>query len=642
MPARHGPQGRAWAWYSRYPTATSVYGGSDPLPVRSGAPSPPTTTRPDLIPIDSPRAVAETAQFRLTSATPSRTMVAPGGPSLLAVQYFWATSRKDRNRLVHALHGNGPPTAPGPRRPPPRGGSGPLPPMPRLQARQLQDLQLAETLRSDGWTLPNTVAAKTPIRVYDVRLETGWMRGLAAEIRGPDAPQNLVVVGGDFLSAPTIDDEEALQQRRARRWGPAQGPCHIFVPPRPHLQAMVERIHLQVEVEDTETLFSVCCVIPRDKCPADLNADALRRLVPQANVLFDDSRLEVRGTAVGERAPLIRVPADVRQLPPPQWEEAFLPRNKILLVLSFRRTAQAVSPVGGWIRGHLPDPEPRTLELLRVEFELPAALRQRHALQETNKALRRAAGAVGIAFGSAHRLQQVQVTHSSVLALMAVPRPEARQWLRASGCGNLFVRPFYTQDTAPELERSRFNMLWLRGHRASASRLWESVHDIQGVYGLVVTDKDAAIRVLGEADRPSIEAHVHLVLGDRKTTLHQATPDLRWWRLGPLEDADVFRIQELITLTGLTPHRGEVRLGSAGPFRRVAFFAATGTPKKTSLDDGSWGRSCAARLTPAAPPPRQPRGQPSPGQFRGQPPDTRSAAPAGGVRPGPALAPTSS
>ena len=133
------------------------------------------------------------------------------------------------------------------------------------------------------------------------------------------------------------------------------------------------------------------------------------------------------------------------------------------------------------------------------------------------------------------------------------------------------------------------------------------LHDLEGVFGLVANEKDVAVRVAGEVDRRRLEAQLQLALGDRKATLRQATAGLSWWRLGPLNDADVFRLPDLIALLGLQPHRDEIRLGKAGPFRRVAFFAATGSPSRTSLDDGGWGHGCSARLTPALPPPRPTR-----------------------------------
>lgn len=521
-------------------------------------------------------------------------------PALSPPSALWSLSRKTRNRRIHALNGNRPP----------RHGAAPAAAgeaaarLHRLEPRQLQDLQLARTLRAAGWALPNDIHPDAAIRVYDTRLAPSWLTELAADLRHHGDPQRLCVVGGDFVSAADVTDADALQCERPRPWG-ADGATHIFIPPRPHLEKWVARVLLQLDLEHVQSIFSMCCVVDRDRCPAQLDEASIRRLIPQAAALLDDKRLSVRAVAVGERARLVRVPATVMQLPPPMFEDAFLPRSKVLLVLHFRRAIDGQRGVSGrWIRGHLPDPEPSDLELLRLEYELPPATRERHAEKETRRALQRAATAVGVAFTAAHRLRQVQAAHGGNFALLAVPRVEARQWLRASGCAGLFLRPFWTPTTAPELGRNQFELLWLRGRRKDAARVWEAVHDLPGVFGLLPGEKDIAIRLSVGADRQQLEAKVRLILGDHRIALHQATAGTSWWRFGPLEDSDVFRLRELIAQTGLTPLRDDVRLGSAGPFRRVAFFAAVGQPTRTSLDDGSWGRSCAARLTPAPPPPR--------------------------------------
>jgi hypothetical protein len=530
-------------------------------------------------------------------------------------------SRKLRNRHMHALHGNGMPEwSFATRRRPPRGTTASPTSTSRLTPRQLQELQLVSTLRADGWDIDVAQTDDVALRVYDTRLDTNWLLDLAPELRNPCDPTKLVVVGGDFLMAPTVLDSAALQRDRIRRWG-LDGPCHILILPRPHVAAWVERLQLQLDVEDPQSLFSFLCVVDRDKCPAQLDPTALRRLLPQAQPLLDDTRWAIQAFTVGERAPIVRVPADARQLPPPTWEAAYLPRNKILLVLNLRRTEHPVRLSATWIRGTLPDPAPDELKLLRVEYDLPPATRERAAPKAALQALRRVAAHIGVALTPAHRLQQTQVTHGSVLAILAVPRTEARHWLRGSGCGGFYVRPFWTRSTSPSLEKHQFNLLWLRGQKSAASLLWEKVHDLPGVYGLLASDKDVAIRLGDGVNRLELEAQVRLALGSRQVTFHQATPGMKWWRFGPLEDADVFNLPALITRLGLSVH-GQPRLGHAGPFRRVAFFQALGTPTRMSLDDGGWGRTCAARLTPALPPPRSPpsaRSTPSAQQPRSGP-----------------------
>jgi len=354
------------------------------------------------------------------------------------------------------------------------------------------------------------------------------------------------------------------------------GPCHIVVPPRPHLRKWVDRLRLQVDMEEAGTVFTIFCVVEREHCPAVIDRAAAARMMPQAAGILVVVRLGVQVAAVGERAPVLRVPADTRRLPPTRWEPGLMPRNRVLVALSFHKVATPVAMVAKWLRGSLPDPEPSGLELLRLEYELPPATRERAAEKEAVKALRKAAAAMGIAMTHAHRLQQVQVAHGAVFALLAVPRSEATRWLRASGCNGVFLRPFWTKDTSPGLDRNRFNLLWLRGRRDAAGKVWDAVHDMESVWGLLVADRDAAIRVCNVAQQSELQARVKLALGDRHTTFHQATPDLHWWRLGPLEDADVFQLDAIIAKTGLTHHR-DLRLGSAGRFRRVAFFAARGS-----------------------------------------------------------------
>ncbi len=102
------------------------------------------------------------------------------------------------------------------------------------------------------------------------------------------------------------------------------------------------------------------------------------------------------------------------------------------------------------------------------------------------------------------------------------------------------------------------------------------------------------MRVTEDADLRALQGHLGHLTGDVKAAFRQATPGARWWRLGPLHEADLYRLKELIARTGLTLLRDEVHIAAAGPFRKAAFFAATGDPTSTSLDDGSWGGLAAS------------------------------------------------
>ena len=158
------------------------------------------------------------------------------------------------------------------------------------------------------------------------------------------------------------------------------------------------------------------------------------------------------------------VPAAERQLPPTAWERAQLPRDRVLLVLQFRRhEGAAVAPTGGWIRGALPALAASPLELLRLEFMLPPATRQRDAERLARKGLEKIAQELQLPSPTPHQLRNVQHTHGSVAAIFGVPRNLASEWLRDSGCGGLYLRPFWTEHSSGLLARDRFELLWLRG-----------------------------------------------------------------------------------------------------------------------------------------------------------------------------------
>jgi hypothetical protein len=374
------------------------------------------------------------------------------------------------------------------------------------------------------------------------------------------------------------------------------------------MQQWLDRCHQQLAVKTEKAVFSLCAVVDREKCPAALDVAALRRLLPQAGALLSDTTLEVQVAAVGERPRLIRVPAGEVELPPTKWETAYLAANKVLVVISFRRHGgAAVPPAACWVRGALPPPEPSALELLRVEYLLPPATRQAAAEKALRAAIRKVAGSMGLVLPAVWSLlRNMQPTHGGVLAIMAVPRAEARSWLRGSGCGGVYLRPFWTAETGRAVQRDAFRLLWVRGRLADGPRLWEAIKDMPGVFGLLPAEKDLAVRITEDADLRALQGHLGHLTGDVKASFRQATPGARWWRLGPLHEADLYRLKELIARTGLTLLRDEVRIAAAGPFRKAAFFAATGDPTSTSLDDGSWG-GLAAQLSKAEPPPRRPR-----------------------------------
>ena len=442
----------------------------------------------------------------------------------LGAGYVWSLSRQRRNRGLHALHGNGPPSG---------GGTGwRTVGRGSLTARQLQDLQTASKLRAPGWVLPKDIPADYLVRVYDTRVDPRYLEEMCPDL-GLASSGTVFVIGGDFVTKPFREDPVALSAAALRRWGPDDpGPYHLLVQPRPHLAEWFTRARQQLAVEAVGTWISVCCVVSREQCAPMLDGAAIKKLVPQAAAIVDDTSLEVRVAAIGERAPVLRVPADVKELPPPVPEVARLPRNRVLVVVSFRKHAEAASiPVQGcWIRGSLPEVPSEDLELLRLEMTLAPATKQQAGERALRAAVRRVAEAMGVQAPAPSQLRQLQAMHGGIMALLGVPRGQARAWLQGSGCGGLYLRPFWTESTGSAAGRSQFSLLWLRDRLEDGPRIWEAVRQSPGVFGLLATSKDVAVRVSSGVDLPALQAQLQFTLGDKAAQFRRAVPGKRWWR----------------------------------------------------------------------------------------------------------------
>ena len=353
---------------------------------------------------------------------------------------------------------------------------------PSLDSRSLRELQSAAKMRAAGWDLPGRLPGDYLLRVHDVRLEPDWLDGLMQEVHGSVTAARRVVVGGDFLTRPGLEDAEALDPKRLQRWGPTgDGSYLLVVPPRPHLERWLERSKQQLWVEASAALCSVLCVVPRAECTLVRGLAELRRLLPQAALLFDNPSLGVSVVAVGERPPLRRIPSAVRKLPPPEWDRARLDASKVLVVISFWRCAAERPAVNfRWVRGEPPPVAESSLELLRVEFDGPAAARRDTMERTLRGGLRKVAEAMGLAAPTLQHLRQVQVqADGRVVAVMGVPRVVARSWLGGSGCAGVFIRPLWTDATAVDLQRDCFRLMWLRGKRTEAAKIWVALRGQQ-------------------------------------------------------------------------------------------------------------------------------------------------------------------
>ena len=248
------------------------------------------------------------------------------------------------------------------------------------------------------------------------------------------------------------------------------------------------------------------------------------------------------------------------------------------------------------------------MELLRVEYMPPAATRQQQVERSLWAALRKIATELSLSPPTRPQLRQLQLEHGGAVAILEVPRQSARDWLRGSGCAGLFLRPFWTKDTGAAVDRKNFALHWLRGQLVSAEAIWQALRDEPHVFGLLPGGKDIAVRLTSGADSARLQQLVRFALHKTDITFRRTDPNTRWWRLGPLTAAEAAAaIRCLIENLGLHLDGDQIRFtsGNVTRTRCFAFFAASGTPTRRSLDDGSW-QSSQAQLEPADPPPRRP------------------------------------
>ena len=168
----------------------------------------------------------------------------------LVVPVDWAVSRRRWNRLMHIKNGNMTSGWKSTGRPP-------------GEARLLQEVHPVGKLRAAGWRIPAAVADGYLLRVYDTRIETPWLLEVAREAAGGDLPA--VVVGGDFLSQPHVEDAVTLHPTEVRRWGPGGGATYrVVLPPRPHMAEWARRIVMQMPLEAKGAEMVWFVVVPRD------------------------------------------------------------------------------------------------------------------------------------------------------------------------------------------------------------------------------------------------------------------------------------------------------------------------------------------------------------------------------------------
>ena len=115
-------------------------------------------------------------------------------------------------------------------------------------------------------------------------------------------------------------------------------------------------------------------------------------------------------------------------------------------------------------------------------------------------------------------------------------------------------------------------MLWLRGKADRGPEIWGIFRRRPGVAGLLLLDRDVALRVDATANVDELQAQLALAMGNSNERFRQAAAGQRWWRLGPLTEAEGWWATALVQSMGLALFHGELRYGRMGRWRHAVFF----------------------------------------------------------------------
>ena len=354
----------------------------------------------------------------------------------LVIPYCWVVGRRLRNRLAHALNGNGP--GPGER------------------ARVASRAALATELVAAGFKLSLSLKPDELLHVFRRRLTEAGRKTVLAAVSASH------IVGDDVLSplharyGPLLGDiwKTATKFRLADASHP-----HPLVLFPDHLTRLRDRVAHEFAHNSDVTKISVLVTVPREKLEASTDWATFSAAV-------DASLLTGWGEGVGvlsvvgfqEPLPLQRYPSAISVLPPTSWEVDPLPVRSAAVVLTIGKMDSAVVPVFTVVGTYTPIADLRAKDrggLTRVMVEID--LVQRHTgRQDLTSFGRRALGALiaatdgGAAFPRLS-LRGIAQRGDMVSGFVELPADRAAALLKSSGAiRGIFARPWVNGgDTFP-------------------------------------------------------------------------------------------------------------------------------------------------------------------------------------------------
>ena len=378
------------------------------------------------------------------------------GDALELCVYTWAIARRSRNRIAHALHGNGP---------------GDI-------SRVASRAALASELQAAGFNLLLKMSPQALLHLYRRRLtDTGRKEVLkstaASHIVGDDG---LCPSFGRF--GPQLGD--IWRTASKFRWADAAHPHPLVVFPD-HLSRLRERVAHEFQHNPHVASITVVVSMARDKLDGVSDWSGFAASA-------DQSLLEGWGDGLGiisamsfkNPLPLLRYPSNERVIPPTKWDEDSLPVRFIAVALTIGRVAAEVSPTYLAVGSFQPIAELRSKDragLTRIMVEIDLVQRPRSERVDVGSFGRKAFTALmsGTPDGQSFPrlpLKSISQRGDMVYGFIDLPAERASQVLRASGSvRGVFARPWVNGGVAypfpPGFGVDTHRVVWVKISRYS-------------------------------------------------------------------------------------------------------------------------------------------------------------------------------
>lgn len=464
-----------------------------------------------------------------------------------------ASERRRRNRLAHALNGNGPTRGPinqSRTRTPPRG-------TPAARVSPLNKPSTREEIEAAAYTF--TKAPPELTFLHRNRLTNKCQEILRTQVRASH------FVGGDWLdpTSQLLMDTELLKADAT--WG-GEGKRHPLMVLPSHVERLKDKLYDELMVTRNIEAFTIACSLERELAEKIVDVAAAERLWRQHKSFETLMGLGERSWGVGvhvkhvrffmEPFAGLRVPQACTQIPPPSWEEAQLPLQRVLVTITL------AAGQGSYDVQHVGRMEPFATmkdnqrgDLVPVVFEL-ALLQLKSgkgdAYSKTRKAVEQA---VQLATGQKHPLfvGRVSTDQDRCTTIVDLPAAMAAKVVANSGAvRGVFARPMLggkmPKRKPPGFDENSHRVVWAKVEKFSDT-VFETLKARNVVFDGLVCGRqksEVGVRVPVGKDVSSLPRIIAETLGgSAKVKPAEARPAVRL-RMRAVPSSLVFSVETVL------------------------------------------------------------------------------------------------